>query len=291
MNTEPKPGMDVSVIIPMYNAEAYIKGALDSVIRQKPHGLNIEVIVIDDCSTDASVDAVVPYLSDSIIMIRLPVNGGLSNARNTGLDAAKGEWVQFLDSDDRLDSNLFHEFGKVMDKAFDAFLYGIIYEYKDKSLVHQFIKAKDKRAFGHLSCAVNKLIRRDKCVRFEKGFLFEDVIFSVDMMRQDLNLAILPEVYYHYNCRNSASIIANFKAHEFVRMYKYVFSKLNSYDRLTRMYLCEIFVAIALDRSRPFRMRMWLALRTSVRLFYLLPAVLLNQNRKTSKMSVRLNVR
>jgi glycosyltransferase involved in cell wall biosynthesis len=224
-------------------------------------------------------------------MIRLPKNGGLSSARNTGLEVAHGTWIQFLDSDDRLDHKLFFEFEKVYRKDVDAFLYGIIYGYEDKSVVQRFVRVQDKRSFGHLSCAANKLIRREKCVRFEKGFLFEDVIFSVEMMQQELRLAILPDVYYHYNCQNTGSIIANFKEEAFVHMYEHIFSRIKSYDRLTRMYLCEVFVAIALDRSRPFRMRMWLALLTSVRLFYLLPAVLLDQNRKTSKMSVRLNAR
>ena len=279
--------LDVSVIIPMYNAEAFIKDAIDSVLNQHDHGLSFEILIVDDGSKDGSAAIVSDIQDDRITLIRLSQNGGLSNARNSGLTMAQGKWIQFLDSDDRLDRRLFSEFEKVMQDEMDAFIYGIYYEYKDRKVVQHFVKAKDKRAFGHLSCAVNKIIRRNKCVRFEKGFLFEDVIFSVEMMRQDLRLAILPDVYYHYNCQNAASIIANFKEEAFVHMYEHIFSRIDSYDRLTRMYLCEIFVAIAFDRSRPLRMRNILAIKTILKLWYIIPFVVFNQNRSVSFLSIR----
>lgn len=87
----------VSVIIPCYNAQRWISEAIDSCLKQTyPH---IEVIVIDDCSTDNSMEIIKSY-GDKIIWERLPENKGGSYARNRGFALSKGEYIQFLDADD-----------------------------------------------------------------------------------------------------------------------------------------------------------------------------------------------
>jgi len=92
MNNQPL----VSVIIPLYNNEKYICAALDSVFAQDH--LNMEVIVVNDGSTDKSLMELEPYL-DRIMLID-QVNGGASSARNTGILASAGKYVAFLDADD-----------------------------------------------------------------------------------------------------------------------------------------------------------------------------------------------
>jgi glycosyltransferase involved in cell wall biosynthesis len=88
----------VTIIIPCYNAEAYIRRAVESAISQTY--TNVEVIVVDDGSTDCSV-AKVRELSASVIVLTGP-NRGAAAARNRGLSHANGEWIQFLDADDML---------------------------------------------------------------------------------------------------------------------------------------------------------------------------------------------
>lgn len=89
----------VSIIIPLYNAEKHLGYCLNSVISQTYH--EIEVILVNDGSTDNSLSICQNYTAiDKRISIITIENGGVSNARNVGLDAAKGEYIQFVDSDD-----------------------------------------------------------------------------------------------------------------------------------------------------------------------------------------------
>ncbi len=93
----------VSVIIPVYNSERFIAKTIDSVLSQTY--TNIEIIIVDDCSTDSSKQIIENYLNKSIIYFRQPTNQGAAVARNKALELAKGQYVAFLDSDDLWKSN------------------------------------------------------------------------------------------------------------------------------------------------------------------------------------------
>lgn len=91
----------VSVIVPVYNRASMIGAAIDSALHAAP-GLPMEVVVVDDASTDDTASVVIARDDDRIRLLRLVENGGQSAARNRGLDAARGKYVKFLDSDDIL---------------------------------------------------------------------------------------------------------------------------------------------------------------------------------------------
>ncbi len=94
---------NVSVIIPTYNREKYIKNAVMSVLNQKGQGNDfviVEVLVIDDGSVDNTQEVVNSMDDSRIHYYRMPANGGPATARNRGADMAKGEWIAFQDSDD-----------------------------------------------------------------------------------------------------------------------------------------------------------------------------------------------
>lgn len=99
--------MRLSIIIPVYNVENYIRKCLESVIRLPLNPCDYEIIVVNDGTPDNSMDIVKEYESYSNLYIISQQNKGLGGARNTGLHSAKGEWVYFLDSDDSIDPNLF----------------------------------------------------------------------------------------------------------------------------------------------------------------------------------------
>lgn len=88
----------VSVIVPVFNSEATIQRALDSVVAQTI--MDIEIIVVDDASTDGSGDAVTRWAGGRVTLLRHPQNRGAAAARNTGIAAARGRWITFLDFDD-----------------------------------------------------------------------------------------------------------------------------------------------------------------------------------------------
>ncbi|WP_201590025.1 glycosyltransferase family 2 protein [Psychrobacter fozii] len=95
----------VSIIVPVYNVTSYIDACLAS-IKQQTYK-NIEIIVVEDCSTDDSKQALTPHLTDKRIkVIQHNENSGLSAARNTGIKSAIGEYMMFVDSDDIVDIRL-----------------------------------------------------------------------------------------------------------------------------------------------------------------------------------------
>ncbi len=88
----------VSIVVPVYNAEKYIEKTIQMVKEQTY--TEWELLLVDDCSKDSSVEKIKPFLSDRIHLIRQEVNGGAAQARNTGIDYMKGRYLAFLDADD-----------------------------------------------------------------------------------------------------------------------------------------------------------------------------------------------
>ena len=98
--------ISVSVIIPVYNVEQYVAECIESVLAQSLE--NIEIIIIDDCSTDRSLEICSDYAikyAEKIKLISHEKNLGLSSARNTGANHSKGEYISFIDSDDYIGIN------------------------------------------------------------------------------------------------------------------------------------------------------------------------------------------
>ncbi|HYE29639.1 MAG TPA: glycosyltransferase family 2 protein [Allosphingosinicella sp.] len=94
----PPPAPSVSVVMPAYNVADYLDKSVGSALSQ---GVDVEVLIVDDCSTDATPEVIRRLEADPRVRgFRLAVNGGPSAARNKGLDEARGEWVAFLDADD-----------------------------------------------------------------------------------------------------------------------------------------------------------------------------------------------
>ncbi|MFB8828516.1 glycosyltransferase family 2 protein [Azotobacter sp. CWF10] len=110
-----KNAIAVSVIVPAYNAERYIQRALDSLASQSLE--NIEIIVVDDASTDKSSQIInLKEKSLNLIHLRQPVNQGTHNARLLGLQHASGAWIGFLDSDDTVHPDMFGSMHEVANK-------------------------------------------------------------------------------------------------------------------------------------------------------------------------------
>ncbi len=97
----------ISVIIPVYNASAYLKRCLDSVCNQTL--LDIEIICVNDCSNDNSLEILNEYRNkySNLKIIDCKFNGGESKARNIGLDHVTGEYIGFVDNDDEIDLDFY----------------------------------------------------------------------------------------------------------------------------------------------------------------------------------------
>ena len=96
----------ISVIVPVYNVQKYVKKSVESILQQTYK--NLEIILVDDGSTDESGDICdMLACSDNRVTVIHKKNGGLSDARNAGLDRATGEFVGFVDSDDYIEKNMY----------------------------------------------------------------------------------------------------------------------------------------------------------------------------------------
>lgn len=107
--------VEISVVVPVYNVETYLEECLNSIINQTFS--DIEIICINDGSTDSSLDILNDYSKkDDRIKIINQENKGLGATRNKGIDLAKGKYIFFIDSDDYIELNTFFELHNVCEK-------------------------------------------------------------------------------------------------------------------------------------------------------------------------------
>ena len=116
--------MKFSIIIPVYNVEKYISKCLDSILNQTYS--NYEVIIVNDGTKDNSVSVINKYLTDERFKLYNKENGGLSSARNYGINYVTGEYILFIDSDDYIEPDLLNNFNNILiKKEYDLVKYNI----------------------------------------------------------------------------------------------------------------------------------------------------------------------
>lgn len=197
----------VSVIIPVYNAERYIKRCVDSVRRQLYSDL--EIILVNDGSSDQSLD-VLRQISeeDNRIVVIDQQNRGASGARNTGLDAATGEYIVFIDSDDIVPNGYIQDlYDRLQESSCDLSICGYTDIYPDHSVVHVL----DKESCGKLTGELN----RDMCLIRQFIYspwmkMYRNSILSEYRIRFDEDLVTSEDQYF------------NFEYYEHVRSYAFV---------------------------------------------------------------------
>lgn len=180
----------ISVIIPVYNVEEYLSECIASVLGQSYS--NLEILLINDGSTDRSAFICEKYaLQDSRILLIDKENGGLSSARNTGLDSCRGEFITFLDSDDVLHAQfierLYHELvANNADLAFSS-LQRFDSETPDLYKIAQapqivFEKNQIFDEFYNHSYTPNIVIA---CAKLYRRFIFDDLRFPLGKLHED----------------------------------------------------------------------------------------------------------
>ena len=206
----------ISVIIPVYNVEKYLKRCLDSLINQTLK--DIEIICIDDCSTDNSLAILKEYADKDkrIKLIHLEANRGVAVARNEGLQIAKGEYIGFVDSDDFVDLDFYEKLYKKAKETDADVVHGRIkmYNYQGDCTIdniNDLIRQKhSKLIFAYYFCIAiysSKLIN-DNNIRFDKYPLAEDVLFVNEAILKSKKLELVDDTFYHYIKRENSSYSA-----------------------------------------------------------------------------------
>lgn len=238
----------VSIIIPVYNVEKYLEECLDSAINQTYK--NIEIIVVNDGSTDGSLSILNEYASRcSNLKILNQENKGLSGARNSGLKHAKGKYIYFLDSDDFIDLNMIEECIELAEKNnldiinFDAQVFydnDFATNFKpnyDRSKVlnsniytgEEFYKyIKNHSAYKSpvwLSFYRLEFLEKNS-LDFYEGITHEDELFSIKSFILANRVIYHPKAYFHRRIRED-SIMTQAKSLKNIEGYMIISEELN----------------------------------------------------------------
>lgn len=209
----------VSVVIPVYNSEKYLKRCLDSAVNQTLK--EIEIIIINDGSTDNSEKIIHQYLSDDRIKYICQNNMGQSTARNKGIDIATGEYIGFLDSDDWVDLDFFEKLYSAAQKNNADISVGDIIrihkfgkkahiKYTEEMSVTDTNKKFEVCDVPEKSYVWNKLYKLDKLkslnIKFEEGRIFEDCVFTPEVLVKLDSLITVPNANYWYWRHNNSTV-------------------------------------------------------------------------------------
>lgn len=261
----------ISAIVPIYNREKYIGKCLDSIISQTYK--NIEIICIDDCSNDNSLEMLRRYeANDSRIKtIALKKNSGVSNARNVGIENATGDFLAFIDSDDTIDKNMFSEMLKIANKTEADIILSDLDMFNGNKKQNMKISLEPFKLYSQneikndilprftyegndnlgLFAFSTKLYRRDiiikNNIRFDTSIAYEeDKLFVIEVFANCNSLYYIPKAYYKYDT-SSGGLYSAFNKnawHWYVNGYKKFNELINKYkiENAKKEYLANSFI-------------------------------------------------
>lgn len=235
----------ISIIVPIYNVDKYLQRCIDSIVGQT-YG-NIEVILVDDGSTDSSGGIIDSYaVKDSRVKVIHKKNGGVSSARNAGLKIATGQYVMFVDSDDRIDERTCEICVDAMDGedliSFSARLVnkdeegGVVEGGVDGSpdrlvgnrqIIERYLEGENLRVWAHLF-----KLETLGGLRFDENMrIHEDALFAFQFLQKANTEVILNEPLYWYISRADSAMknplqtdIADIRSH-YDEVVKYISSE------------------------------------------------------------------
>lgn len=210
----------ISIIVPIYNQSSTLKNCIESILNQEYQ--NIELILVDDGSLDDSFDICTEYAKKDIrVKVLKKENGGVSSARNLGLNLASGEFIQFVDADDFLEKDMCL---KMMESRAEKDFDVIVCSYKK----HDDNKIKNKVSIN-LECDIlsqfkenfaflfenalfnppwNKLYKREKISSFfdEKFSIGEDLLFNLEYFKNCKKIKVINNCLYNYVNKSENSL-------------------------------------------------------------------------------------
>lgn len=269
--------ISVSIIVPVYNAEKYLVKCLDSIVSQTLK--NIEIIIIDDGSTDGSSEICKDYASkDSRIIYYKKENEGLAAARQDGIERANGEYIGFVDSDDWIEPNMYERMhSKAIKENADIVFCNCFFNDDEFDRIHLEPGVYDRDGIENIILprtlagiskkGSNSVIRWSNCLRLYKLSVIKDnnISFGRSFRRsQDLQLtfettlhankyvSLNDECLYHNRTVNNANSLSRGYTKNYWKLirplidvlYKDV-AEYQKQDLSNQMHLCTFFFAAA----------------------------------------------
>ena len=204
----------ISIIVPVYNASKYLRECLDSLVNQTAR--EIEIIAVDDNSTDNSLEILEEYQSRYPKIIRVihnEKNLGAAASRNKAMKLATGEYIGFVDSDDRVSDNMYQsmydalkETNSTIARSNRVIVYGnfdVSFLGRKANMDSQVIRPKEDISYlsREIPCVTNKLFDRNLIEgrEFPEGLKWEDYPFSIPVLYRASSVVVVPEARYIYN--------------------------------------------------------------------------------------------
>ena len=210
----------VSVIVPIYNNEKYLKECLDSICNQTLD--DIEIICVNDGSEDNSLKILEEYKQkDNRIILLNQDNLGVSAARNNGIKIATGEYIGFVDSDDYIDNDFYEKlYNSAIQNNSDMAVAGILrfngmrrkymLTFNDEILESNLNKKMELCKIPCQSYTVNKIYKRNLLLEhnlfFKEGVYYEDVRFIMRVIYFLKNIVTVPDTYYNYRKNYNSTV-------------------------------------------------------------------------------------
>lgn len=208
----------LSVIVPVYNVSNYLEECLNSILNQKIE--DMEIIVVDDGSTDNSLEIAERYEEQySEVKVIAQKNGGLGNARNTGMKFAKGQYLTFVDSDDIIPQNAYSHMMKKIEVSQSDFVIGNVVRFNSTktyaSVLHKRVFKEDLTRVNikthpeliYDTTAWNKIFRKSfwekHQFKFPEGMLYEDIPVTIPAHTLAEHVDVVTKVTYKWRSRDS----------------------------------------------------------------------------------------
>lgn len=256
----------ISVIVPVYNVKKYLQQCVESIVKQRYQEL--EILLIDDGSTDGSRELCDKIKNcDTRIKVFHKENGGLSDARNYGIEHSNGDFYAFIDSDDALHKDFFLQLMRAQKRnnadivGCDMTLYHDIAELPHLDKLNyeptEKVFTREDALKEYFSPSNNRIIHHGLCMKIYRNRLFEKLRFEVGKLHEDLYITYKlldnSNEYVHVNCpyyfyyqNNSGSICKNYGVKNFLdeseayeKMYKYFKDKNRVTDELKHFLIIQ----------------------------------------------------
>ena len=251
----------ISVIVPVYNVEDYLRKCIDSLIDQTLK--DIEIILVDDGSTDKSGNICDEYvLKDNRVKVVHKENGGLSDARNTGIDIARGKYISFIDSDDWIEIQMLERlYNLAIANEADIVQGDYIKVYDEnitvRNISENIMKYNSEKILNELYrdnsiktvVVWNKIYKRElfNNIRFPKGKLHEDEFTTYKVLHKANLIIDTNAPIYYYRQREDSIMNSDFNIKRFDRLEAlkdrkeyFIKNKLLELSFKTEAHLCRI---------------------------------------------------
>jgi glycosyltransferase EpsH len=241
----------VSVVIPIYNAERYLDNCLKSILGQTY--LNIEVICVNDGSTDASVEIARRYAAiDERMIILDKINEGVSKARNDGIKAASGEFVMFVDADDWIERNTCKvALAAMLENNADIVIWSYISETATRSTRKEIFPENQVFESKEVKLYRKSVIEKSDAVFIDLDQIgtYEDGLFNLQVFGEAHKVVYLAEYFYHYRRTGGTSVTSGYRETLF-EQWQNLFQYMQTYiddKKLSPMYQEGLSNRIALS--------------------------------------------